>query len=151
MTEKPPPLSARRATATRRLRSFVIAAVVALAGLVLPFAAQTTPAAAAGPCGPPVVSVIACENSLPGTPASDWGITGSGSPTIQGFATAISVNPGDTVQFKINTPSTNYHFDILRLGYYQGNGARKVAAGLRPSATLPQTQPACRTDSQPPV
>ncbi len=148
MTEKPH-WSARRTMATRRLRYFVIAAVVALAGLVLPLAAQTTPAAAAGPCGPPVVSVIACENSLPGTPSSDWGITGSGSPTIQGFATAISVNPGDTVQLKINTPSSNYHFDILRLGYYQGNGARKVASGLRPSAALPQTQPACRTDSQP--
>ena len=35
------------------------------------------------------------------------------------------------------------------MGYYQGNGARKVAAGLRPSASLPQTQPACLTDSQP--
>ena len=149
MTEKPPPCFAGRTTMTRRVRYSVMAAVAALAGLVLPLAAQTTPAAAAGPCGPPVVNVIACENTLPGTPASDWQISGSGSATIQGFATAISVQPGDTVQFKINTPSTNYHFDILRLGYYQGNGARKVAAGLRPSVSLPQTQPACRTDSQP--
>ena len=149
MTEKPPPCFAGRTTVTRRVRYSVMAAVAALAGLVLPLATQTTPAAAAGPCGPPVVNVIACENTLPGTPASDWQITGSGSTTIQGFATAISVQPGDTVQFKIKTPSTNYHFDILRLGYYQGNGARKVAAGLRPSVSLPQTQPACRTDSQP--
>ena len=36
--------------------------------------------------------------------------------------------PGETVTFKIKTPSTAYHIDILRLGYYQGNGARKVAA-----------------------
>ena len=149
MTEKPPPCFAGRTTMTRRVRYSVMAAVAALAGLVLPLATQTTPAAAAGPCGPPVVNAIACENTLPGTPASDWQISGSGSATIQGFATAISVQPGDTVQFKINTPSTNYHFDILRLGYYQGNGARKVAAGLRPSVSLPQTQPACKTDSQP--
>src|SRR5215470_14542897 len=149
MAEKPPSWFARRTVATRRVRYSVLAAVVGLAGLVLPLVAETSPAGAAGPCGPPVVSAIACENSLPGTPASDWQISGSGSATIQGFATSMSVQPGDTVQFKINTPSTNYHFDILRLGYYQGNGARKVAAGLRPSATLPQSQPACRTDSQP--
>jgi hypothetical protein len=92
--------------------------------LVLPL--QVLPASravAADPCATPV-SVIACENSKPGTPSSDWSITGAGSPSIQGFATSISVNPGDTVRFKINTPSKAYHFDILRLGYYQGKGAR---------------------------
>ena len=49
----------------------------------------------------------------------------------------MSVNVGDTVSFKIKTTASSYHIDILRLGYYQGNGARKVAAGLRPTATLP--------------
>ncbi|SES50103.1 Fibronectin type III domain-containing protein, partial [Pedococcus cremeus] len=113
--------------------------------LVLPFQVmQAAPAAAADPCAAPV-NVIACENSKPGTPSSDWSITGAGSPSIQGFATSISVNPGDTVRFKINTPSKAYHFDILRMGYYQGNGARKLAANLKPSATLPQTQPSCLT------
>ncbi|HEV8560406.1 MAG TPA: N,N-dimethylformamidase beta subunit family domain-containing protein, partial [Actinophytocola sp.] len=93
--------------------------------------------------------MIACENTQPGDPPSDWQITGAGSSTIQGFATSISVNPGDTVQFKINTPSRSYHFDVLRLGYYQGNGARKVASGLRPTATLPQSQPTCLNDPNP--
>jgi len=115
--------------------------------LLLAGATPTIPVRAAGACGPPVASVIACENTLTGDPSSDWAISGSGSPTIQGFATDISVNKGGTVFFKISTPSTSYHFDILRLGYYQGNGARKVAAGLRPSASLRQTQPACATDS----
>ncbi len=31
------------------------------------------------------------------------------------------------------------------MGYYQGDGARKVAS-IVPSATLPQIQPACATD-----
>jgi hypothetical protein len=119
----------------------VVALVLALLQALL--ALHAGPAAAAGPCGPPVVSVIACENTQTGTPPSDWQITGSGSASIQGYATTISVNPGDTVRFKINTTSSNYHFDILRLGYYQGNGARKLAAGLRPSVSLPQTQPPC--------
>ncbi|WP_270886144.1 DUF4082 domain-containing protein [Pedococcus sp. 5OH_020] len=122
----------------------VLAAIAAFAaGAVGPLALVQTPAGAAGPCGPPVVSVVACENTQTGDPASDWEITGAGSTSIQGFATSMSVNAGQTVQFKVNTPSTSYHFDILRLGYYQGNGARKVAANLRPSATLPQSQPPC--------
>ena len=46
---------------------------------------------------------------------------------IEGFATDISVNQGTTVSFKIDTNSTNYRIDIYRLGYYGGDGARKVA------------------------
>jgi Domain of unknown function (DUF4082)/Fibronectin type III domain len=104
-------------------------------------------AAAGNPCGPPVVSVIACENAQPGDPTGDWEVNGAGDPTIQGYATSMSVNKGQTVSFKVNTPASSYHFDIVRLGYYQGNGARKIATGLRPSATLPQNQPACLTDA----
>ena len=68
----------------------------------------------------------------------------AGDPSIQGFATNISVNKGTTVSFKINTPATAYRLDIYRMGYYGGNGARKQAT-VNPSATLPQNQPACLT------
>src|SRR5215470_14626424 len=88
------------------------------------------PAAAASPCGPPMTSVIACENTLPGDPPSDWQESGSGDATIQGFATSMSVNVGQTESFKIKTPATSYHIDILRIGYYQGDGARKVASNI---------------------
>ena len=107
------------------------------------------PAAAANPCGPPVVSLIACENTLPGDPPSDWQVSGAGDSTIQGFATSMSVTPGQTINFKINTPSKAYHIDILRVGYYQGDGARKVVSGMAPTATLPQSQPACLNDTAP--
>ena len=89
---------------------------------------------------------IVVENSLPGKPASEWDISGSGDPSIQGFATDISVNSGQTIRFKIKTNATQYHLDIYRLGYYQGNGARLVAT-VSPSAALPQTQPNPITDS----
>jgi hypothetical protein len=105
------------------------------------------PAAAVGACGPPVTSVIACENTLPGDPPSDWQVSGAGDSTIQGFATSMSVNVGETESFKINTPAKSYHIDILRIGYYQGNGARKIVSGMLPTATLPQTQPACLSDT----
>jgi hypothetical protein len=130
----------------RHRRSILLLALLAAAvGLLVP--GHFGPAWAAGACDPPVVSVIACENSLPGVPPSNWQVTGSGDPSIQGFATAISANPGETVSFKIKSTATSFHLDILRMGYYQGNGARIVAAALRPTAALPQTQPACVTDS----
>ena len=111
--------------------------------VVLPVSAPA--ASAADPCSP-VVSVIACENSKPGTPQSTWDISGSGDSTIQGFATDISVNVGGTVNFKIKTNASAYTIDIYRTGWYGGDGARLIASIL-PSATLPQTQPACLTDS----
>jgi hypothetical protein len=111
--------------------------------------ASARPALAAGPCGPPVTSVIACENTLPGDPPSDWQVSGAGDPTIQGFATSMSVNVGETESFKIDTPAKSYHIDILRVGYYQGDGARKVVSRLLPTAALPQSQPACLNDTAP--
>ncbi|WP_456510259.1 DUF4082 domain-containing protein [Arthrobacter sp. TE12231] len=93
------------------------------------------------------MSKVACENTQPGNPASEWQVAGAGSSTIQGYATSMSVNIGDTVKFKVKTPSTSYHIDVYRLGYYQGLGARKIAANVLPSAALPQTQPACATFS----
>src|SRR5262249_48841833 len=69
-------------------------------------------AAAAGPCGPPVLSVIACENTLPGDPPSDWQVSGAGDAMIQGFATQMSVNAGQTESFKIDTTASSYHIDI---------------------------------------
>jgi hypothetical protein len=130
----------------RSWRVLAFAAPLVLA-LLLPLI-RVAPAAAANPCGPPVVSVIACENSLPGDSPSDWQVSGAGDATIQGYATQAGVNVGQTVSFKINTPSTAYHIDILRLGYYQGNGARLIASHIPLSVpTLPQTQPACLDDT----
>ena len=91
-------------------------------------------------------NAIEAENCLPGTSPSAWSTTANGDSTIQGFATEMSVNPGQTVFFKVKTPATAYRLDIYRMGYYQGNGARKVATVL-PSVSLPQNQPACLTNA----
>ena len=86
-----------------------------------------------GPSAPSIQSAnastnpIVLENMLPGSPQSEWGIDGGGSANIEGFATDISVDNGHTVSFKINTDSTHYRVDIYRIGYYDGDGARKVA------------------------
>src|SRR3954471_16845887 len=82
----------------------------------------------AGP-GRPIVQAlgnpIVVENQQTGD--INWDVSGSGDPSIQGFATDISVNTGETVNFKIKTDSNGYSVDIYRLGYYGGTGARKVA------------------------
>jgi Domain of unknown function (DUF4082)/Bacterial Ig-like domain/Bacterial Ig domain len=98
-----------------------------------------------GACAAPANPIVA-ENCLTGNPASEWDISGIGDASIQGFATDISVNRGNTVSFKVNTNAANYRFDIYRMGYYGGLGARKVAT-VNPSAALPQTQPACLNDA----
>jgi N,N-dimethylformamidase beta subunit-like, C-terminal/FlgD Ig-like domain len=85
---------------------------------------------------------IVAENAMPGSPASEWDIVGSGDASIQGFATEISVAPSETIGFKVSTPATDYRIDIYRLGYYGGAGARHVAT-VQPSVPLPQVQPAC--------
>ena len=97
-----------------------------------------------GHCVAAPPNAIVAENCLPGNPASEWDISGAGDSTIQGFATDISVNQGGTVNFKINTTATAYRLDIYRMGYYGGNGARKVATV---NASGPQNQPACLTNA----
>ncbi|HEX6130403.1 MAG TPA: N,N-dimethylformamidase beta subunit family domain-containing protein, partial [Actinomycetota bacterium] len=94
------------------------------------------------PCAPPLESVVACENSKPGNPASEWDVDGAGDASIQGFATPFSANRGETVRFRVKTDAAAYRIDVYRLGYYGGLGARKVAT-LAPTAALPQQQPEC--------
>jgi len=90
-------------------------------------------------------NTIKAENELTGSPASVWDIAGSGSPTIQGFATDISYNKGEIAHFKIKTTAPAYTIKVYRLGYYGGNGARFQGDGVV-TAILPQTQPSCMTD-----
>src|SRR4051794_19123276 len=84
---------------------------------------------------------IVDENLKPG--AADWDVSGSGDPDVQGFATDISVNVGQTVRFKIAAPgAAAYQIKIYRLGYYGGAGATEVAT-ITPPAALPRGPPAC--------
>jgi hypothetical protein len=101
--------------------------------------APGSPAAAADACTPPV-NPVACENTKPGTPRSTWDVSGAGSAALQGFTTQMSVNVGETVNFKIKSTATSYRLDIYRMGFYSGNGARLVTT-VNPVGR--QTQPDC--------
>jgi len=120
----------------------VASAVLILASLGLPGSPVLPLIARAAPCDPLVANPVLCENSQPGNDPTEWDVVGSGDPAIQGFATDISVDQGQTVRFKI-TSASPYSIDIYRLGYYAGKGARKVAT----IAGLPaQVQQGCATD-----
>jgi hypothetical protein len=103
--------------------------------------------AAPGPapeCARPANRIVA-ENCKPGNPSTEWDVNGSGDVKIQGFATDISANLGETISFKIESSSPAYRIDVYRLGYYGGMGARKVAS-VKPAVPLPQSQPECLAD-----
>ena len=72
-------------------------------------------------------NAIVAENCQPGSPRSEWDVEGAGDPSIQGFATDISVDQGETVSSRSDTTGHDYRLDIYRMGYYGGDGARKVA------------------------
>ena len=136
-------MSSSAAAGCRRMPSAALLAVL-LASLLGLFASPSPTAAAGGEdeCAS-TPNPVACENQLPGDPPQDWQIRGAGDPSIQGYATSMSVNAGKTVSFKINTDASAYHIEILRLGYYGGDGARVVASNILPTAQLPQVQPEC--------
>ncbi|PRZ42480.1 secreted protein [Antricoccus suffuscus] len=87
---------------------------------------------------------VSAENALSGSPESDW--ESWNDESIQGYTTQYSYLPGETVTFKIDTPSTNYRVRIFRLGWYAGKGARHLQ-DVTPSATLPQNQPDPKTEA----
>ena len=122
----------------RALAAVGSAGALIAAGLI-GFGAST---ASAATCSP---NPVVCENAKTGTPASVWDVDGAGDDTLQGFGTDMSVDPGDTINFKIRAEHA-YTVDIYRLGYYGGDGARKVATL---SGTFPaQNQnTACVTDT----
>jgi hypothetical protein len=131
-----------------RRPNLLAAGVVVAISLVLGSAGEAPNAQATSfgsSCGA-TINPIVCENAKPGNPQSEWDIDGAGDPTIQGFATDMSIDHGQTVHFKVDTNASAYRIDIYRLGWYGGNGARKVAEVL-PSASLPQSQPACLTEA----
>ena len=118
----------------------VVAAAACFAAL---FWLTAAPSRALAACGNPV----ACENQFPGDPPTDWQVSGIGDTTIQGYATSDERQrwPDDLVQDQDAVHP--YHIDILRLGYYRGRRRAHGRANIKPTATLPQTQPACQTFS----
>jgi len=89
---------------------------------------------------------VVTENQQPGT--SQWRITKPGDDVkqqVKGYASATSVNLGDTVTFFVSVkPVQTYSIDVYRIGYYQGLGGRLM---LHVDPRQGVTQPTCPTDA----
>jgi hypothetical protein len=121
-------------------RLYVGCLVVAATLFALAAVPQTSLAA---PCDPPVTNPVACENSKTGTDPSIWEVNGAGDDSLQGFATSMSVNKGQSISFKIKASSSNFHIDVYRIGYYGGDGARLQQSLGGPTGPT-TTQPTCQ-------
>jgi hypothetical protein len=67
------------------------------------------------------------ENRMPGS--KSWSLDQTAPPrTIEGFASEVSVLPGQKVHLHISTaPAARYRIVLYRLGWYHGDGARIFA------------------------
>ncbi|MEU8266259.1 DUF4082 domain-containing protein [Sphaerisporangium sp. NPDC049002] len=122
--------------AARRHRSAIAAAAFTLAALLT---APATPAQAMGPCDAGG-NKITCENSLTGNDRTEWDTNPHG--TVEGYGDQMSVNVGQTVNFKVRSAALNLQVDIYRMGYYQGNGARKIIS-VPATTSVSRNQPSC--------
>ena len=101
----------------------------------------------ASACTPPVVNAVACENTLPGTPQSDWDVErqrGRDDPGLRDVDERRT--SARRSAFKIKSPTRTYTSTSYRLGYYGGDGARLIAGRTcrRPGPTDPAGLPDVR-------
>ncbi|HTQ08082.1 MAG TPA: N,N-dimethylformamidase beta subunit family domain-containing protein [Polyangiaceae bacterium] len=83
---------------------------------------------------------IQLENALPGTTAFELQAPATDGE-VEGYFSAVSAVAGDTVDVHVNVSvSSSVNWQLFRLGYYQGLGARLVAHG---EGLELDPQPAC--------
>jgi hypothetical protein len=78
----------------------------------------------------PAPNPVRAENALGGADPATWIQPAYQSTVIEGYASEVSVLPGETVHLHVMTPD-RYRVEIYRLGWYGGAGARLL--GCDPS------------------
>ncbi|MEN3364165.1 MAG: hypothetical protein V7606_1439 [Burkholderiales bacterium] len=81
-----------------------------------------------------VVDVIRRENAKTQGVTADWLIADqdyAANREIEGYASATSVNRGDSISLYVNTTDPNYTISVYRIGWYGGQGGRQVAGPIR--------------------
>ena len=106
------------------------ALALAVGALLVTGGSVAEPAGAAG-------NPIQTENALAGT--TSWGppqqgLTAQNQHALEGYASEISVQPGDTIHLHVSTsPAARYRIQLYRLGWYGGSGGRLL--GCIPSCS----------------
>jgi hypothetical protein len=81
------------------------------------------------------VSVIVLENAKTAAQGvtSKWQITKPAlNHEIEGYASATSINRGETIDFYISTVDPSFSLEIYRVGWYGGSGARLMSTTSLP-------------------
>src|SRR5262245_51665270 len=119
-----------RAIRTRRLLWDTLCGCLAVLQVLSPGLASGSPAEQQSP--------ISIENQKAGT--TDWIITRpAGHHEIEGYASATSVNRGETIRLFVNTTAPSYRLTVYRMGWYGGLGARQVLGPIsRPGRQQPE-------------
>ena len=113
-----------------------MAAPVRIAAIFLVAAAAVQAGLAAGAAPKPKLNPVQVENRKPGT--ANWLPGAASGRAIEGYASAVSALPGDSVPLHVSTvPAARYRVVVYRLGWYQGLGARRIAC-----------LPSCAADEQ---
>ena len=79
---------------------------------------------------------VRAENAKPGT--SSWNLDNGGTNQIEGYASAVSAQQGDTLAMYVSTQAPTFTAQAFRMGYYQGQGGRLIWS----SPTLPGSRQA---------
>jgi hypothetical protein len=77
---------------------------------------------------------VSIENLKPG--AVDWLLDNPATNhEVEGYASATSVNRGDTILLYVNTKAERFTYAVYRVGWYQSMGARLVVAPMTEKGT----------------
>lgn len=103
--------------------------------LLLAIATETTFAAPSQADSP-----VALENTRPGN--SDWVLTDPADHEVEGYASATSIQRGETIRFYIHSSDPGVTVALYRMGWYGGTGARLVQGGISlPGVRQPMPSP----------
>lgn len=107
----------------------------------------SAPPASNTPDSPPGPNVILRENAKGDADGvtSDWEIADgryAAAQEIEGYASATSVNRGESISLYVSTIDPEYTIEVFRMGWYGGRGARRVAGPIRrPGMKQPMPAP----------
>jgi hypothetical protein len=89
---------------------------------------------------------IQIENLNPGTTA--WILTHPAqNQEIEGYASASSINRGESITFYVNTVDPTFTLQVFRMGWYGGMGGRAITGTIGPLPGIQQTIPPLGGDS----
>ncbi|MFH1602625.1 MAG: N,N-dimethylformamidase beta subunit family domain-containing protein [Pseudomonadota bacterium] len=91
------------------------------------------------------INPIIEENRRPGT--DDWRLgLPAAAREIEGYASATSIERGEAIELYVNTRAPSFILEVFRMGWYEGQGARRVFGPEQVAGTA-QPMPVMQIDT----